>query len=112
MTSNAIKFTTDGTIWIRLSIRKSKKIADLNQVLVSIRDEGPGIDPSIMPRLFTKFASKSEKGTGLGLFISKSIIEAHGGEIWAKNNGSRARGATFSFVLPLKPPLSSDSVNR
>src|SRR5918994_4625025 len=50
------------------------------------RGVGPGIDPSIMPRLFTKFATKSEKGTGLGLFISKSIVEAHGGKIWAKNN--------------------------
>jgi signal transduction histidine kinase len=62
-----------------------------------------------MPRLFTKFASKSEKGTGLGLFISKSIIEAHGGEIWAKNNrvsprkrGEGNGGATFSFSLPVK----------
>ena len=65
-----------------------------------------------MPRLFTKFASKSEKGIGLGLFISKSIIEAHGGEIWAKNNRARRRkrggngggsgGATFSFSLPIK----------
>jgi two-component system sensor histidine kinase VicK len=63
-----------------------------------------------MPRLFTKFASKSEKGTGLGLFISKSIIEAHGGKIWAKNNkvsrrkreGSSGSGATFSFSLPVK----------
>ena len=69
-----------------------------------------------MPRLFTKFASKSEKGIGLGLFISKSILEAHGGEIWAKNNGVSSRkegsgssgtggaGATFSFSLPVKMP--------
>jgi signal transduction histidine kinase len=52
-----------------------------------------------LPRLFSKFASKSSKGTGLGLFISKSIIEDHGGKIWAENNGD-GRGATFSFILP------------
>ena len=110
---NAIRFTKAGRILVQLRKRKSKKIADNNQVIVSIKDEGPGIDPSIMPRLFTKFASKSEKGTGLGLFVSKSIIEAHGGEIWAKNNRiSRTRsrgegsgggtGAIFSFSLPVK----------
>ena len=72
------------------------------KVLVSIKDDGTGINPSIMPRLFTKFATKSEDGTGLGLFISKSIIEAHGGRIWAENNNSDvAGGATFYFILPL-----------
>jgi two-component system sensor histidine kinase VicK len=110
---NAIRFTEAGTILVQLRKRKNKKIADNNQVIVSIKDEGPGIDPSIMPRLFTKFTSKSEKGTGLGLFICKSIIEAHGGEIWAKNNiisRTRSRGegsgggtgAIFSFSLPVK----------
>jgi two-component system sensor histidine kinase VicK len=113
--TNAIKFTKSGKILVQLSKRKSRKIADNNQVIVSVKDEGSGIDPSIMPRLFTKFASKSEKGIGLGLFISKSIIEAHGGEIWAKNNRARRRkrsedrggsggGATFSFSLPIKLP--------
>jgi signal transduction histidine kinase len=53
-----------------------------------------------LPRLFSKFASKSSKGTGLGLFISKSIIEDHGGKIWAENNGD-GRGAIFSFILPI-----------
>ena len=53
-----------------------------------------------MPKLFTKFATKSEKGTGLGLFISKSIIEVHGGKIWAENN-SDSKGATFAFSLPI-----------
>jgi signal transduction histidine kinase len=115
--TNAIKFTKSGRILVQLRKKKSKKIADSNhQVIVSIKDEGPGIDPSMMPRLFTKFASKSEKGTGLGLFISKSIIEAHDGKIWAENNRESRRrsrrgdgsgadygdGATFSFSLPVK----------
>ena len=117
--TNAIKFTKAGRILVQLRMNKiKKKIADNNyQVIVSIKDEGPGIDPSIMPRLFTKFASKSEKGTGLGLFISKSIIDAHGGKIWAKNNNNRvgqrrrsrgrgggddSGGATFSFSLPVR----------
>jgi two-component system sensor histidine kinase VicK len=61
-----------------------------------------------MPRLFTKFASKSVKGTGLGLFISKSIVEAHGGKIWAENNID-GKGATFSFSLPL---LDQSKLNK
>jgi two-component system sensor histidine kinase VicK len=71
-----------------------------DQVVVSVRDNGSGISPEVYPKLFTKFVTKSEKGTGLGLFISKSIIEAHGGTIWAKNNKDD-EGATFSFTLPL-----------
>ena len=66
-----------------------------------MKDTGQGIDPEILPNLFTKFATKSETtGTGLGLFISKSIIEAHGGRIWAQNNAD-GKGATFSFSLPI-----------
>ena len=65
-----------------------------------IKDTGTGIDAEILPRLFTKFATKSDRGTGLGLFISKSIVEAHGGKIWAENN-SDVKGATFAFSLPL-----------
>ena len=62
-----------------------------------------GIDPEIMPRLFAKFATKSNTGTGLGLglYISKSIVEAHGGRIWAENNKDGEKGATFYFSLPL-----------
>jgi len=71
-----------------------------NEVIVRIKDTGTGIAPEIMPRIFTKFVTKSERGTGLGLFISKSIIEAHGGRIWAENN-KEGRGATFSFSLPI-----------
>jgi two-component system sensor histidine kinase VicK len=101
---NAIKFTKAGRILVQLRKRKDKKISDNNhQVIVSIKDEGPGIDPSVMPRLFTKFASKSEKGTGLGLFISKSIIEAYDGKIWAENNID-GKGATFAFTLSIQKP--------
>ena len=99
--ANAIKFTKAGKILVQLRKRKGKKIADSNQVIVSIKDEGSGIDPSIMPRLFTKFATKSDKGTGLGLYISKSIVEAHGGKIWAENNKD-GKGATFTFTLPIQ----------
>jgi signal transduction histidine kinase len=68
--------------------------------MVAVRDDGTGIDPVIMPRLFTKFATKSEIGAGLGLYISKNINKAHGGGMWAENN-SDGKGATFRFILPL-----------
>jgi signal transduction histidine kinase len=92
--SNAIKFTTKekGTIYVTAE-RKSF------ETIVRVKDTGQGIDPEILPKLFTKFTTKSSSGTGLGLFISKSIIEAHGGRIWAENN-SDGIGATFSFTLP------------
>ena len=70
------------------------------EVVVSIKDTVTGIDPEILPRLFTKFATKSVTGTGLGLFISKNIVESHGGKIWAQNNADGI-GATFAFSLPL-----------
>ncbi|HEU0144972.1 MAG TPA: ATP-binding protein, partial [Nitrososphaera sp.] len=73
---------------------------DSNSITVSVKDTGSGINPDIIPRLFSKFATTSEKGTGLGLYISKKIIEAHGGEIWAENNKD-GEGATFAFTLPL-----------
>ena len=69
-------------------------------IIISIKDTGSGIDSNILPRLFERFVSKSHKGTGLGLFISKSIIEAHGGKIWAENN-SDEKGATFAFSIPI-----------
>src|SRR5215813_13073539 len=94
--NNAIEFTVEGTILV--SVEKNK-ISNNNEIItVSVKDSGQGIDQSILPRLFTKFASKSYKGTGLGLFISKGIIEAHGGKIWGENN-SDGRGAKFSFSL-------------
>ncbi|HXT84694.1 MAG TPA: sensor histidine kinase, partial [Verrucomicrobiae bacterium] len=72
----------------------------VNEIIISVKDDGKGIDSEIYPRLFTKFASKSFQGSGLGLYICKSIIEAHGGKIWAKNNEDGI-GATFSFSLHL-----------
>ncbi|MGA8915307.1 MAG: HAMP domain-containing sensor histidine kinase, partial [Nitrososphaeraceae archaeon] len=69
-------------------------------IAVSVKDEGVGMDTELLTRLFTKFVSKSEIGTGLGLFICKGIVEAHGGKIWAKNNPD-GRGATFAFTIPL-----------
>ena len=76
---NAVKFTTQGSITIKAEIEKEEEEDD-GKALVSVTDTGPGIDSEIMPRLFTKFVAKSDKGTGLGLFISKSIIEAHWGQ--------------------------------
>ena len=72
------------------------------EIVVSISDEGNGIDGNILPNLFSKFVSTySSKGTGLGLFISKSIVEAHGGQIWCRNNDHGKGGATFAFSLPI-----------
>ena len=73
----------------------------INGVIISIKDNGKGIDSEIYPRLFTKFASKSFQGTGLGLYICKSIVDDHGGKMWAKNNDEDGKGATFYFSLPL-----------
>ena len=106
--SNAIKFTKEGIIVVSIEIRtREKKMKSDNDeggvdVVISVKDTGTGIDSKILPKLFTKFATKSETGgTGLGLFISKSIVEAHGGRIWAENNIDGEKGATFSFSLPL-----------
>jgi two-component system, OmpR family, sensor histidine kinase VicK len=101
---NAIKFTKEGTI----SIITEKKDS---QVIVSVKDTGTGIDPEILPRLFSKFTTKSERGgTGLGLFICKNIVEAHGGKIWIENNNiyDGKKGATFTFSLA----VSNSSIRR
>jgi two-component system, OmpR family, sensor histidine kinase VicK len=95
--TNAIKFTKEGSITIIVQ-RKDDYVN--KEAVVMIRDTGVSIDPQIMPRLFTKFATTSFEGTGLGLFISKGIVEAHGGKMWSENN-TDGRGATFYFSLPL-----------
>jgi signal transduction histidine kinase len=105
LVDNAIKFTPEGTINITTETIKEDGKKEIG--LVSIKDTGTGIDSEIMPKLFSKFATKSFSGTGLGLFISKSIIEAHGGRIWAVNNNNtsngrgQGKGATFYFTLPI-----------
>jgi signal transduction histidine kinase len=99
--NNAMKFTKErgGSI----SINTEKKD---NYILVSVKDTGTGIDPEILPQLFSKFVTKSFQGTGLGLFISRGIIQAHGGKIWAENNNKNnnivdgKKGSTFYFTLP------------
>ncbi|MGB8086692.1 MAG: sensor histidine kinase [Nitrososphaeraceae archaeon] len=93
--ANSVKFTEEG--YIRVAVEK-----DSREIIVTVIDSGKGIDPDIMARLFTKFSTKSETGTGLGLFICKSIIEAHGGKIWAKNNIDE-KGSTFGFTMAYVP---------
>jgi signal transduction histidine kinase len=101
--SNAIKFISkkekeeEGGV---VSITTEKNSNSHEEVIVNIKDTGEGIDQEILPRLFQKFATRSFTGTGLGLYISKSIIEAHGGKMWAENN-TDGHGATFTFTLPL-----------
>jgi signal transduction histidine kinase len=92
--NNALRFTKEGEI-----IVKTQVIDGFAQIMV--KDTGSGIDPEVMPRLFQKFVTKSEKGTGLGLYISNSIVQAHGGRMAAENNAD-GKGATFTFTLPLE----------
>jgi signal transduction histidine kinase len=92
--TNAMKFTKDGMITVSTRVTG-------REVIVTVRDTGEGIDPKIQPRLFSKFATSSIQGTGLGLYISKSIVEAHGGSMWAENKRDRRGGATFYFSLPV-----------
>ena len=113
--SNAIKFTKLGIIRVDVETKDSN-------VIISVRDTGQGIDPEIYPRIFSKFAAKSDTGTGLGLFISKSIVEAHGGKIWAQNNSINRTdvlngkegdgfegGATFTFSIPINKPIDGNN---
>jgi len=111
LVSNAVKFTKVGAVTVAAEKVEEN---DRQQVIISIKDTGTGIDPQMLPKLFTKFATKSDKGTGigLGLFISKSIVEAHGGRIWAENNKD-GKGATFAFSLPINKQqqlISSSSI--
>jgi signal transduction histidine kinase len=105
--SNAFKFTNEGSITVTVE-RKDNG----NNIIVKIKDTGTGIHPEMLPKLFTKFATRSQAGgTGLGLFISKSIIERHGGRIWAENNNNwhgDISGATFVFSLPIAMNENND----
>ena len=96
---------SDGIISIQIEkidivMMDDDKNSNIGKIIFNIKDNGHGIDSEIYPRLFTKFSSKSFQGTGLGLYICKNIVEAHGGNIWAENNKD-GKGATFSFSLPL-----------
>jgi signal transduction histidine kinase len=102
--NNANYFTKKGNITVTTTEIKNNdndntKLEQKEQVLVSIKDTGPGISPVIIQKLFSKFISTASSGTGLGLFVSRNIIKAHGGEIWAENNPD-GEGATFSFRIP------------
>jgi two-component system, OmpR family, sensor histidine kinase VicK len=100
LVSNAIKFTKRGMVFI--GMEENKQDNSLQKfIVVTVKDSGTGIDSEMFPRLFEKFASKSCKGTGLGLFICNSIVEAHGGRIWGENNAD-GKGATFTFSLPFQ----------
>ncbi|HEY3525964.1 MAG TPA: HAMP domain-containing sensor histidine kinase [Nitrososphaeraceae archaeon] len=97
--NNALKCTDEGQITVS-TYQNNDSNNNKDEVTVRVVDTGSGIDNGIYPKIFSKFATKSHQGTGLGLFISKSIIEAHGGRIWAKNN-TDGRGATFIFTIPI-----------
>jgi signal transduction histidine kinase len=114
--SNAIKFTDEGVITVSMKRYEDTNNATNNnnqrKVIVSVQDTGKGIDPTVKDRLFEKFATKSEKGLGLGLYISKKIIEAHDGKIWAENNADGKKGATFYFTLPATNLLNVKEVDQ
>jgi len=103
--SNAINFTNNGTVIITAYKAQVDTNVEMGQhdeesIVVEIKDTGSGINPEMLPRLFEKFATRSGSGTGLGLYISKSIVDSHGGKIWAYNNKDGI-GATFTFTLPI-----------
>jgi len=103
--SNAINFTNNGTVIItayKAQVDTNVEMGehDEESIVVEIKDTGSGINPEMLPRLFEKFATRSGSGTGLGLYISKSIVDNHGGKIWAYNNKDGI-GATFTFTLPI-----------
>jgi signal transduction histidine kinase len=124
--SNAVKFTKKGTIRVITQIKEEEE-NDQNDdddggvrsssgnkvVVISIKDTGSGISPEMFPRLFSKFASKSFEGTGLGLFIARNIVKAHDGKIWAENNAD-GKGATFTMSLPIltHSPIYRESIDQ
>jgi len=108
---NAFKFIDSDGGTVRITLEKQEQqLGDLiiqerhhqqePHAIIRIKDTGTGIDPEILPRLFSKFATKSQRGTGLGLYISKNIVDSHGGKLYAENN-TNDKGATFTIILPL-----------
>ena len=78
-------------------------------VMVAVRDSGPGLESAMLTRIFDSFYTTKQTGLGLGLSICRSIIEAHGGRLWASTN--QRRGATFQFTLPADANIPSGSEN-
>ena len=104
--NNAFKFSKDGS-----NITVNSKVED-SKIVVSVKDTGQGIDPEILPKLFSKFEAKSFSGSGLGLYICKNIIKAHGGKMWAQNNniingesGVTFRTLVYQFLTSIKTTL-------
>lgn len=97
---NALEFTNEGSILVTLRKERQQENEGRQIAIVTVSDSGCGIDPAIMPRIFEKFVTRSDRGTGLGLFVSKSIIQTHEGRIWVQNNTEGEKGATFCFTLP------------
>ena len=100
LVNNSLKFTNHGTIIVTVETDTYYRNNKRSQLIVRVKDTGIGIAADILPKLFSKFVTKSEKGTGLGLYICRGIVEAHGGKIWAENNPD-GKGATVSFSLPI-----------
>ena len=110
--SNAIKFTKKGEIFVSIEKENSNSINPY--ALVTVKDTGEGIDPEILPKIFSKFITKSYEGLGLGMYISKNMVEAHGGKIWTENknnNKNGNRGAIFYFTLPLSKGVGTSNNN-
>jgi signal transduction histidine kinase len=110
--SNAIKFTKGGEIFV--STEKEDNNSNNPFAFVTVKDTGSGIDPEISSKIFSKFITKSFEGLGLGLYISKNIVETHGGKIWAENNNNNNNkngnsGAIFYFTLPLINDIKSSN---
>jgi signal transduction histidine kinase len=108
--SNAIKFTKKGEIFV--STEKEDN-SNSPYALVTVKDTGKGIDPDILPKVFSKFITKSFEGLGLGMYIAKNIVEAHKGKIWTENNKNKNgnRGAIFYFTLPLSKVVETSNNN-
>src|SRR5688500_660352 len=112
--SNAIKFTKKGEIFV--STEKEDN-SNSPYALVTVKDTGKGIDPEILPKVFSKFITKSFEGLGLGMYIAKNIVEAHKGKIWTENNNNNNknkngnRGAIFYFTLPLSKVVETSNNN-
>ncbi|MGZ5491280.1 MAG: ATP-binding protein, partial [Nitrososphaeraceae archaeon] len=115
----AIKFTKEGEIFVSTEKKddnnNNNNNNDHSYALVTVKDTGPGIDPEILPKIFSKFITKSFEGLGLGLYISKNVVEAHGGKIWSENinnnNKNGNLGAIFYFTLPIINSNNSSNNN-